>query len=780
MKNIKLFGIIVMAVCVTFAMISCDTGTSPKKDKEEKPVAPGQPVTIRYDANGWTGSNIPEPKTGKSGEVIGAEAIPILTDTETQKFLGWSLAKDGDVITANYELDRNITLYVRWQQKAAQGEPVTITYNANGWTGDIPGPRTVQSGAITNDNLPVLPNTETQIFYGWSATPGQAGTRLTASYRLESNITLYVLYKNPVIISFDYNFTGAPAAPASVTVAEDVAIGNNVLPVVPDSENPVAGKEPIRQGWLFQGWFTEKEAGTKVTTSSKFTTSTTLYAQWKAEPAWAYIDLDLRMLAETETADNGSWPSDMKVAKAEFDANGLVWTFDQSGQRGMILFSPKQRAILDKIDDYRLIIDGTVEGTGNFRWFIGWIGTSQSWNADGGSGESAFDSIKEMTISFGVNKLLDGSQEGGAGAGTQDTRTGAWIIQHRTSGVTTVLKIKSIRIRYDSSIGGEAPAKDTAIKISFDRSGEAGAPVNPLIIDKGGKITDVYWPKPDPLPVITSDTATFLGWYTGKNGGGDKIDANNIGTKTFDNDTTLYANWEAKETVTVTYDMNGATGVTAPAPAKFAKSTAIGAARLPGAKRDGYYFLGWYKENTGTTEILPTTVFDNDDTIYAKWEQKGAAVTIELLNKDSANWTVNSANATATWDENALVVSRATAFGGNNSAADIVSLPIPRRTDLNDYASLEFDVDLYVGDTKVTAFDQYNNDLSYRLFNGVGNQVNLEYNAGSGGGFIWTLSADQKAADFSGGQGRVVVVAMSKTNAINKIVVRSVKFVVGP
>lgn len=40
-------------------------------------------------------------------------------------------------------------------------------------------------------------------------------------------------------------------------------------------------EDPVREGYLFDGWFTEPEGGKKVTADTQFTSDTKLYAHWK-------------------------------------------------------------------------------------------------------------------------------------------------------------------------------------------------------------------------------------------------------------------------------------------------------------------------------------------------------------------------------------------------------------------------------------------------------------------------------------------------------------------
>jgi hypothetical protein len=147
-------------------------------------------------------------------------------------------------------------------------------------------------------------------------------------------------------------------------------------------------------------------------------------------------------------------------------------------------------------------------------------------------------------------------------------------------------------------------------------------------------------------------------------------------------------------------------------------------------------------------------------------------VDIELVNSSHAKW-----DATA----NALVIDNGTSFGAANSFTTIVELPIPATIDMTQYIRLEFDLDTYVAGAIVPVpSNQYNNNIAYTLYGGNGTQINQEYNAGGTGAntYKWNLSAAQQAADYSGGQGKVAITTGNKTNLVDKIVVRSVKFIV--
>jgi hypothetical protein len=146
---------------------------------------------------------------------------------------------------------------------------------------------------------------------------------------------------------------------------------------------------------------------------------------------------------------------------------------------------------------------------------------------------------------------------------------------------------------------------------------------------------------------------------------------------------------------------------------------------------------------------------------------------IQLVKPDNPKW-----DAAA----NALVVDNGAGvpFGGNNSFATIIELAIPSGTNLETYVRLEFDLDTYENGVIVPVpTTWYSNNISYTIFDGGGTQIEQQYNGPNGNpGYSWPLADAVKAADYSGG-GIVRVTAGNKTNAVDKVVIRSVKLVVG-
>lgn len=116
---------------------------------------------------------------------------------------------------------------------------------------------------------------------------------------------------------------------------------------------------------------------------------------------------------------------------------------------------------------------------------------------------------------------------------------------------------------------------------------------------------------------------TFAGWNTQKDGSGTTYKSGEA--ITISADTTLYAQWTANATYTVTYDANGAdTDGTVPEDGKAYQSndlvTVLG--NTGKLTREGYTFGGWNTKQDGTgTTYQPGDTFTitDDTTLYAMW-----------------------------------------------------------------------------------------------------------------------------------------------------------------
>lgn len=156
------------------------------------------------------------------------------------------------------------------------------------------------------------------------------------------------------------------------------------------------------------------------------------------------------------------------------------------------------------------------------------------------------------------------------------------------------------------SVSNASATTSNSVEVVFDANGGTVTP-SKKSLTRDSSIGTL------PTPVRTG--YTFDGWYTSREGG-----AVYTTTTTIGENTTLYAHWKvAQKSVKVTFDANG--GYT---PQTTKTVTALGTyGDLPTPTRDGYRFLGWFSQQSGSGIIyLPETAVDDEDvTMYAHWEK---------------------------------------------------------------------------------------------------------------------------------------------------------------
>ena len=219
--------------------------------------------TITFNANGGTGSM--EPVTVEEGSRYVLPACGF-TAPAGQEFKAWEIggieynAGDGYVVLGNTEIK------ALWKDSAVIPTTFTITFNANGGTGSME-PVTVEEGS--RYPLPAcgfIPPVNMQ-FSGW-ALSADGSVIADGAIMVTSNITLYAIWEpvpvNEFVVFFDGN-GGTPAVSSMTTIGHRLAF----LPGA------------FRSGsYRFDGWYTERNGGELIATSTVFAANTIVYAHW--------------------------------------------------------------------------------------------------------------------------------------------------------------------------------------------------------------------------------------------------------------------------------------------------------------------------------------------------------------------------------------------------------------------------------------------------------------------------------------------------------------------
>ena len=180
-------------------------------------------------------------------------------------FAGWYTTSSGGtrMTTASLATAEVTTLYARFQAK--------YTFNANGGKCGTSAKKYWVAKAC--GSLPTATRSGYQLVGWYTAKSG--GTKVTTATKVTKGLTLYARWAR--LYKTTFNANGGTCATAAKNYGAGLTYGT--LPVA------------TRKGRTFQGWYTAKTSGTRVTTTSKVPAKArTLYAQWALAESVVTLD----------------------------------------------------------------------------------------------------------------------------------------------------------------------------------------------------------------------------------------------------------------------------------------------------------------------------------------------------------------------------------------------------------------------------------------------------------------------------------------------------------
>lgn len=278
---------------------------------------PGQ-AGLTYDGNGATGGKT-DPQTGKTDEKINVRDNGFTRDG--YMFVTWNTQAGckGKAVNPGDEwtLQGSSTLYACWA-----GTAQTLTYHGNGATG---GNTAAQSGK-TGDELTTNANGFTRdgyTFVRWDTAKDGSGTAYgegkngVSQYVMKpAGNDLYAIWKaNPATIQYrnDWpNTTGSTPDTTGVT-GQNVTIARNGF---------------TRPGYTFTGWARDRRTNPSLQPGGRYTLTpgtTTLWAQWKADPAHLIYNSNSGSTSQTRRTD-GVVDQTLTVIANPFTRTGYTFT----------------------------------------------------------------------------------------------------------------------------------------------------------------------------------------------------------------------------------------------------------------------------------------------------------------------------------------------------------------------------------------------------------------------------------------------------------------------
>lgn len=193
------------------------------------------------------------------------------------KFKGWSKKPEdkNSIVDFEFKTSDNINLYAIWEKDNSREKKteITVTFDPDGGTVDKET-ATVKTGE-KYANLPKPSKTGFE-FKGWYTEKNGKGEKIDSSKvcNKTKNITLFAYWKKLTQkYKIEFNANGGDESFDPIEVDEG---GNYKFPKI----------KPTRNGYEFDGWYTEAEGGKKISTGDSAKGNQTLYAHWNAYKYW--------------------------------------------------------------------------------------------------------------------------------------------------------------------------------------------------------------------------------------------------------------------------------------------------------------------------------------------------------------------------------------------------------------------------------------------------------------------------------------------------------------
>ena len=342
--------------------------------------------------------------------------------------------------------------------------------------------------------------------------------------------------------------------------------------------NSLSLPETTREGYTFLGWYTEREGGVLVSTSSSpITQDLILYAHW--EPTSFTVTFEKQggsggndnVTVYYETA----MPTANKPSKTGYDFAGY---FSEENGEGTKYYN----ADMSSAHIWDVLANGTLYALWNIH--------NYTLHYDENGGNALSPDHKEVPYNTAYGVLPSPTRTGYTFAG--------WFTE--ATGGTTVSS-ETIMGAEDVTIHAHWTANQYTV--SFNPKGGSPSPNN---------ITVTYDDTYGTLPTVTRAGYTFDGWFTEETSG---TEVTSSTTANITDAQTLYAHWTAN---TYTVNFNSQKGESASPITVTYDGTYT---ELPDITRYGFEFDGWYTDATSGTKISKTDVVDilAETTLYAHW-----------------------------------------------------------------------------------------------------------------------------------------------------------------
>ncbi|MBQ2471233.1 MAG: leucine-rich repeat protein, partial [Acholeplasmatales bacterium] len=209
---------------------------------------------VTFNSNGGSSVSQQNIKHGFKAET------PQVPTKDGYQFVCWRLEGSDDTFDFNTAITSNITLVAVWAEIAREKRVVTL--EANGGVIEFSSISVDYDTKISLDSMPSIEK-EGYKFEGWYSNQ-ELSTKFDFNTSIKTNITLYAKWTiNTYAITFNSN-EGTAVDPQTVNYNGFVTYPSN----------------PTREGYQFQGWYSDTKMLVEYDFATPVTTSFTLYAKW--------------------------------------------------------------------------------------------------------------------------------------------------------------------------------------------------------------------------------------------------------------------------------------------------------------------------------------------------------------------------------------------------------------------------------------------------------------------------------------------------------------------
>lgn len=573
---------------------------------------------VTYNSNGATGGAVPGSQVKVNGRALTLAANSGNLVRAGYTFAGWNTVTNGSGTNYSegqrYTADANLTLHAKW----TTANTFTVTYNTNGATGgSAPAPQVKTQGV----NLVLATNygglvKDGSTFGGWNTAANGSGTAYAANanYTANAPVVLYATWNPPVTYTVSFNGVGSTggSAPAPRTKTAGIPL---VMP---------GGGSLARTGSRFANWtYFSNATGTITLTEGDVYTldqSITLTPEWvpSSYTAWTITYATGQAASGTapvrQRAVQYSFlkpvPNYGNLSKPTYAFKGWNTRADGTGTDfavDAVLFQSTPAVAANLVANNLTLYPKFHRPTYTVRFHPNLA-------------ESGTVPVNQ-TKTYGVALTLSGNSGGLTKAGF--TFAG-WSTMPDGSGTNYVARAtytqESDNILYARWLPGTLPTYPVTYNANGATAGSAPAAqvktegVALTLASNGGG--------------LAKTGHTFAGWNTSADGSGTAFSGASMFS--IDAPTVLYASWlpVTLSTYAITYDVNGATGGTAPAAQKKVQGLALSLSANSGnLVRSGFVFAGWNTAPDGSgTNYAPGAKYtvEGEATMYAAWTREVA------------------------------------------------------------------------------------------------------------------------------------------------------------